>query len=67
MSEIKTGQLKALYKWMQGDGWQVGSIVEECGQSFLMRSYHTGELSWVRFDLLSDYPSEPIPEPEVRS
>ena len=67
MSEIKTGQLKANWKWMQGDCWQVGSIATELRGLFLMRSYHTGELSLVDPALLSSYPESPIPEPEVRS
>lgn len=68
MSEIKTGRLKADWKWLDGGGWQVGSIaVTERDGMFLMRAYHTGELSWQRPEALSRYPIMPISEPEART
>lgn len=60
--------MKAHWKWIgPDDGWRIGSVVAECGDSCLMREYHTGRTTWVRADLLSRYPESPIPEPEARA
>lgn len=64
------------YKWIgPNGGWRVGRCAEidgdlliaitgERGPAILMREYHTGVLSLVDSWALSEYPSEPIPEPK---
>ena len=62
-----------VYCWQRGDGqWRVGTVARDVkgkliqdAEWLLMRVFE--ELEWVPLEMLTPYPLEPIPEPEVRS
>jgi len=66
-------KLGRLVQWKEGDAHMVGKIVQfseyiehifTTGNHYLVALAHTHELVSVESSKLSDYPSEPIPQPE---